>query len=107
MPITAFTKDFIGPIRVVQPNGTAKAGEESGTDAILTGSYRVYQVPINAGQQVNTWGAEAGLAYYFSNQYMGMVNYTYADIDTSKLTDPIIPGFNTPKNKVNMGLRGR
>lgn len=99
-------KNFIGEIRVAQPGGDAKAGEESGTDAILTNIYKLYQVPVNAKQEVQSWGAGLGLAYYFSNQYTGTVNYTYADIDTSKLTDPIIPGFNTPKRKMNVGLRG-
>jgi outer membrane cobalamin receptor len=99
-------KNFIGNIRVVQPGGDAQAGEESGTNAILTGISKLYQVAINAKQDVPSWGAGLGLAYYFSNKYSASINYTYSDIDTSKLTDPIIPGYNTPKNKINVGLKG-
>ncbi|TAL57551.1 MAG: hypothetical protein EPN85_13830 [Bacteroidetes bacterium] len=99
-------KNFIGEVRVAQPGGDASAGEESGTDAILTNLYKLYQMPVNAKQDVQSWGGGLGLAYYFSNKYTGMINYTYSDIDTSKLTDPIIPGFNTPKHKVNVGVKG-
>ena len=34
-------------------------------------------------------------------------NYTYSKIDTKDLTDPILPGFNTPRNKVNIGIGGQ
>ncbi|MBN8703357.1 MAG: TonB-dependent receptor [Bacteroidetes bacterium] len=109
--------NFIGDTRVVLPNGDAVAGEENGMDAILTKSYRLYQTPINAKESVSSYGGGLGLAYYFSpvqllptgsNQnYSISTNYTYAALDTSKLAqDKIIPGFNTPKHKVNIGVKG-
>ncbi len=105
-------KNFIGDIRVVQPHGTAVAGEESGEDAILTSSpdnetYTVYQLPMNATQNVASYGATVGLAYYFNNKYSATANYTYADLNTDDLGEDIIPGFNTPNHKVNVGVKGR
>lgn len=105
-------KNFIGEIRVVQPKGSAQAGEESGEDAILTTSpdnetYTVYQIPVNASQNVTSYGATVGATYYFNNKYSASANYTYADLSTKNLSDDIIPGFNTPNHKVNVGVKGR
>lgn len=105
-------KNFIGDIRVVQPEGSAVAGEESGEDAILTNSpdnptYTVYQLPMNATQNVASYGGTVGLAYYFNNKYSATANYTYADLNTDNLSDDIIPGFNTPNHKINVGIKGR
>jgi outer membrane receptor protein involved in Fe transport len=63
-------------------------------------------VPVNAQEKVATFGSSIGLAYYFGQGMMAKFNYTYAVLDTSDLTDPIIPGFNTPRDKFNIGLTG-
>ena len=96
---------FIGNIRVALPGGNAVAGEESGMDAILTGDYQPYQIKINAKQSVSSYGSSVGLAYHIKN-YKLKGNYTYAYLDTSNLTDPIVPGFNTPEHKFNIGIVG-
>lgn len=103
--------DFIGEIRVVQPFN-AVAGEESGVDQLLSNSAgtptrQIYQIPVNADQEVRSMGATLGLSYYFNQKYTATVNYTYAKLITSDLDDPIIPGFNTPENKINVGVKGR
>jgi len=97
--------DFIANIRVIRPKGAAVAGEESGSDAILTGAYREYQIPVNVKEEVITYSSSIGLHYYFGRGLMAKLNYTYAFMDTSGLGD-IIPGFNTPRNKYNIGLVG-
>ena len=99
--------NFIGETRVVRPGGDAMAGEESGLDAILSNSYQLYQMPVNANEQVSSYGSVIGLAYYFMQKYTATLNYTYSALNTSKLSDDIIPGFNTPKHKINAGLKGR
>jgi iron complex outermembrane recepter protein len=103
--------DFIGEIRVVEPFN-AVAGEESGVDQLLSHSEgsptrQIYQIPVNADQEVRSMGATLGLAYYIGQKYTASVNYTFARLIDSDLDDPIIPGFNTPEHKVNIGLRGR
>lgn len=99
-------KDFIGDYRFYKPNGNAQAGQDSGTDAILTGAYSLRQTPVNATETVNSYGATLGLAYYFGKGFTATANYTYAAIDTAEVKDPLIAGFNTPTHKVNLGLQG-
>jgi outer membrane receptor for monomeric catechols len=48
-----------------------------------------------------------GLAYFISRKFTATVNYTYAKLITTDLSDPIIPGFNTPEHKLNIGFKGR
>jgi outer membrane receptor protein involved in Fe transport len=90
----------------------AVAGEESGIDALYfhtpsIPTRQIYQIPVNAEQEVRSMGATLGLSYYFNQKYTATVNYTYAKLITSDLDDPIIPGFNTPANKINVGVKGR
>lgn len=103
--------DFIGEIRVAQPFN-ATAGEESGVDQLLSHTEgnptrQIYQIPVNADQEVRSMGATIGLAYYFTPKYTGTFNYTFARLIDSDLEDPIIPGFNTPEHKFNIGVKGR
>jgi iron complex outermembrane receptor protein len=103
--------DFIGEIRVVQPEG-ATAGEQSGVDQLLSysesnESYTRYQIPVNAEQQVRSMGATIGLVYYLDDTYSASFNYNWAKLIDDDLDDPIIPGFNTPEHKINVGVKGR
>jgi iron complex outermembrane recepter protein len=103
--------DFIGEIRVVQPFNSV-AGEESGVDQLLSHSEgsptrQIYQIPVNADQEVRSMGATLGLAYYIGQNYTVSMNYTFARLIDSDLDDPIIPGFNTPEHKINLGVKGR
>jgi len=99
--------NFIGDVRLVSPKEPGVVGEESGVDQILLGEYTAYQYPVNASQEVRTYGASIGLNYYIYKGLAAYANYTYSKIDTKDLTDPILPGFNTPRNKVNIGIGGQ
>ncbi len=97
--------NFIGDLRFYAPtNKEIIVGTESGADAMLTGAYKLIQMPTNAKQKVDAYGASVGINYYFWKSLVGTFNYTYSDINTKNLKDPIIPGFNTPKHKFNLGL---
>lgn len=97
--------NFIGDIRYYVPNNKEiEVGSESGSDAMLTGAYNLIQMPVNAQQKVDAFGASIGLNYYIWKSLVGTFNYTYADLNTKGLTDPIIPGFNTPNHKFNLGV---
>lgn len=98
--------NFIGDVRVVRPLNGAVAGEESGSDAILTGDYEVYQIPVNSSKIVNSVGAGIGLTYFIRKGLQANFNYSYAKLLTKNLDDEIIPGFNTPPHKINLGLSG-
>lgn len=99
--------NFIGDVRLVSPTAPGVVGEESGVDQILLGEYSALQYPVNASQEVKTYGASIGVNYYIYKGLAAYANYTYSRIDTKDLTDPILPGFNTPRNKANIGIGGQ
>jgi outer membrane receptor protein involved in Fe transport len=97
--------NFIGDLRFYMPtNKETVVGTEGGADAMLTGAYKLVQMPTNAKQHVDAYGASIGLNYYIWRNLVGSFNYTFSDLNTKNLSDPIIPGFNTPKHKFNLGL---
>lgn len=99
--------NFIGDVRLVSPNSPGVVGEESGVDQVLLGEYKAYQYAVNASQEVKTYGASVAANYYIYKGLAVYANYTYSRIDTKNLTDPILPGFNTPRNKANIGIGGQ
>ena len=68
-------------------------------------NYQKYSVATNVEQDVDTYGASIGFGYYFNEKIMAYVNYTYSNIDSTGIGKDVIPGFNTPKHKVNMGIQ--
>ncbi|MEI6408815.1 MAG: TonB-dependent receptor [Bacteroidota bacterium] len=72
----------------------------------LPENVRAWRVASNATQTVTTQGFAIGLNYYFSKYFMAQGNYSWNKLNT-KATDPIIPAFNTPENKFNIGLSAR
>jgi outer membrane receptor for ferrienterochelin and colicin len=92
---------------VVRPNGSAVAGEQSGVDALQSGNYKRYHVATNTKEDVNTYGASIGLSYFINPTLKIYGNYTYSQIDSADLVDGVIPGFNTPEHKVNLGITGK
>ena len=66
----------------------------------------VYRVSSNARDIVTTQGFSAGFSYYFAKLYQIRGNYSFNQLNTQS-DDPIIPAFNTPKHKYNIGFSGR
>ncbi|MBK5285030.1 MAG: TonB-dependent receptor, partial [Bacteroidia bacterium] len=69
--------------------------------------HHIYRVAANANDEVTTRGVAIGLNYYFRKFFMLNVNYSYNVLDRKGSTDPLIPAYNTPKNKYNIGFGGR
>ncbi len=67
---------------------------------------QVYRVAANSTNTVTTQGLSIGLNYYFANYFMLQGNYSWNQLNT-KVDDPIIPAFNTPGNKFNLGFSAR
>lgn len=66
---------------------------------------QAYRVAANANATVVTRGLNAGL-----NWYRPKLTYTFnygLNVLTTGEDDPIIPAFNTPRNKFNLGLNAR
>ena len=72
----------------------------------LIGNFTVYRVAANATEKVTTQGVSIGVNYYFLKNYALTTNYSYNNLVTGN-DDPIIPAFNTPKHKVNIGVNAR
>ncbi|MCS6935123.1 MAG: TonB-dependent receptor, partial [Chitinophagales bacterium] len=68
---------------------------------------QIYRVAANARNRVMTYGASVGFNYYFINNYAFSGNYSWNRLDERGTEDPIIPAFNTPEHKFNVGISGR
>ncbi len=73
---------------------------------LIPSSVQAYRVAANARDIVTTQGASIGLNYYFNKGYTFNGNYSWNVLNT-KTDDPIIPAFNTPAHKFNLGFSGR
>jgi outer membrane receptor protein involved in Fe transport len=67
----------------------------------------VYRYSANSRTKVNTQGFSIGLNYYLSDYISLNGNYSYNELTKVDEDDPIIPAYNTPKNKYNLGITGR
>jgi iron complex outermembrane receptor protein len=67
----------------------------------------VVRVASNAEDQVTTRGASIGINYYLGKYYAITSNYSYNKLDKGGSDDPLIPAFNTPEHKFNIGFNGR
>lgn len=65
-----------------------------------------YRVAANARDIVTTQGYSIGANYYFDNGLALNGNYSWNKLNTQS-DDPIIPAFNTPEHKYNLGVSGR
>ena len=72
----------------------------------LPENIKVWRVASNATQTVTTQGVAIGMNYYFKKFFMIQGNYSWNKLNTAD-TDPIIPAFNTPRHKFNVGISGR
>lgn len=92
----SFYDDFIG----------FNIGADVRTNGPNISSVQAYRVAANAIDRVTTQGFSIGMNYYFGNYFTVNGNYSFNQLNTST-DDPIIPAFNTPKHKYNLGLSGR
>lgn len=67
---------------------------------------KVYRVASNSQEIVTSRGFALGLNYYFQKYYSFNGNYSFNELVTS-VKDDIVPAFNTPKHKYNVGISGR
>ena len=67
----------------------------------------VYRVATNSKDIVHTRGVSIQLSYFFRKYYTLSGNYTYNELDRRGSTDDLIPAFNTPRHKFNIGFGGR
>ncbi|MFN8288171.1 MAG: TonB-dependent receptor [Chitinophagales bacterium] len=67
---------------------------------------QVYRVAANSPDRVMTYGASIGFNYYFIRNFSLNGNYSWNKLNKLGSNDPIIPAFNTPEHKFNIGISG-
>ena len=76
----------------------------NGADARID---EIYRVTANSTTQVTTQGFSIGINYYFKKYFALSGNYSWNILNKDSIDDPIIPAYNTPENKFNVGISGR
>lgn len=66
-----------------------------------------YRYAANSQTRVTTQGFSIGANYYLNNNYTVNGNYSWNKLNKVEEEDPIIPAFNTPEHKYNIGFAGR
>jgi iron complex outermembrane recepter protein len=67
---------------------------------------QAFRYAANSTNTVTTQGFSAGISHYFAKYYQFSGNYSWNVLNT-KVNDPIIPAYNTPTHKFNLGVSGR
>lgn len=75
------------------------------TNGFPEGGLQAFRVAANAREKVTTTGFSVGFNYYFKRTSFNG-NYSFNKL-ISDNDDPIIPAFNTPEHKYNLGISGR
>lgn len=70
-------------------------------------SIQPFRYSANANSEVVTRGLNLGVNYYFYKTHAFNANYSYNKLAIADENDPIIPAFNTPLHKFNIGLSAR
>ena len=73
----------------------------------LPSTFQAFRIAANATDRVTTQGVTVGANYYLGNNWVINANYSWNKLDLQGSDDPIIPAFNTPENKFNVGINGR
>ncbi len=67
----------------------------------------VFRYAANSDNRVTTQGFSVGFNYYFAKVYAISANYSWNRLNKTFTDDPIIPAFNTPEHKFNLGFGAR
>ncbi|TVR87918.1 MAG: TonB-dependent receptor [Saprospirales bacterium] len=67
---------------------------------------QVFRYAANSVERVTTQGFSVGANYYVGSYYSVSGNYSWNRLNTD-VDDPIVPAFNTPEHKFNIGFNGR
>ena len=70
-------------------------------------SIQAYRIAANAENTVTTQGASVGVNYYLYHKYSLNGNYSWNRLNEEGTEDPIIPAYNTPEHKYNLGFSGK
>ncbi len=98
--------DFIG-YKIGAKFNTLIDDTATGAYEIALPSIQAYRMAANAENTVTTQGASIGVNYYLHPNYSLNGNYSWNRLNEEGTEDPIIPAYNTPEHKYNIGIIGR
>ncbi len=98
----SFYRDFIG----FQVGATVNPVDVTG-GGVIYNLDQVYRITANSDNVVTTQGFSIGANYYFKKLYVLNANYSWNRLNQLDVEDPILPAFNTPEHKFNVGVGGR
>lgn len=75
-------------------------------ESFIPENIQAFRYSANAQESVTTQGFSIGLNYYFANYFQLNGNYSFNQLIT-ETDDPIVPAYNTPEHKFNIGISGR
>ncbi|HQW22299.1 MAG TPA: TonB-dependent receptor [Bacteroidia bacterium] len=67
----------------------------------------VFRIASNSQDKVSSQGFSIGLNYFIGKYFSINGNYSWNELNKQGSDDPIIPAYNTPRNKYNLGFGGR
>jgi outer membrane receptor protein involved in Fe transport len=73
----------------------------------LPKSVEAFRYAANSTNSVTTQGLSVGMNYYLTDELSFSGNYSWNQLRKSNEDDPIIPAFNTPEHKFNVGFNAR
>ncbi|MBJ04663.1 MAG: TonB-dependent receptor [Flavobacteriales bacterium] len=82
-------------------------GEEIDYKAIIPQSIRFYRIAANAKEEVTTQGISLGINYYMNSKTSINGNYSWNKLNNEETKDPLIPAYNTPEHKFNIGISSK
>ena len=65
---------------------------------------RLYRLAANAKEKITTQGLSVGINYYINESTVLNGNYSWNKLINEETKDPLVPAYNTPENKFNIGL---
>ena len=92
-------EDFIG----YKIGAKFLADTSNGGFSIALPSIQAYRMAANAENKVTTKGASIGINYYPNSDISLSGNYSWNSLNEKGTNDPIIPAYNTPEHKFNLG----
>jgi len=84
-----------------------KAQLDTVDGVVYVRSVQPYRYSANSQSEVITRGLNIGVSYYFYKSHAFTANYSYNKLAVADENDEIIPAFNTPLHKYNLGVNAR
>jgi iron complex outermembrane receptor protein len=75
--------------------------------AIVSSTTQFWRVSANAADKVKTQGFSIGMNYYMTEKIGINGNYSWNKLINENTSDPLVPAFNTPEHKFNIGFSNK